>query len=107
VRGGRRVVSKPHGVWKLGAFDTVCGAVSVGGLIFWAFVNEPTVALVSFVVADQMAALPTIRKSWLAPRTESPRLFFLGSTNCAITLLTLTKVTTAGVLFPAVSWWRT
>jgi hypothetical protein len=74
--------------------------VSVGGLIFWAFVNEPTVALVSFVVADQMAALPTIRKSWLAPRTESPRLFFLGSTNCAITLLTLTKVTTAGVLFP-------
>ena len=90
----------PHGVWKLDAFDAVCGAVSVGGLVFWAFINEPTVALVSFVVADQMAALPTIRKSWLAPSTESPRLFFLGSTNCAITLLTLTKLTTAGVLFP-------
>ncbi len=90
----------PHGVWKLGAFDFLCGAVSIGGLVFWAFVNEPTVALVSFVAADQMAALPTIRKSWLAPTTESPRLFFLGSTNCAITLLTLTKLTTAGVLFP-------
>jgi len=89
-----------HGSWKLGTFDVACGAVSVGGLVFWAFINEPTVALVSFVVADQMAALPTIRKSWLAPRTESPRLFFLGSTNCAITLLTLTKLTTAGVLFP-------
>jgi hypothetical protein len=90
----------PNGVWKLGAFDVVCGAVSVGGLVFWAFVNQPTVALVSFVVADQMAALPTIRKSWLAPSTESPRLFFLGSTNCAITLLTLTKLTTAAGLFP-------
>ena len=90
----------PHGSWKLGTFDVACGAVSVGGLVFWAFINEPTVALISFVVADQMAALPTIRKSWLAPRTESPRLFFLGSTNCAITLLTLTKLTTAGVLFP-------
>jgi hypothetical protein len=89
-----------HAVWKLGAFDAVCGAVSVGGLIFWAFVNEPTVALVSFVVADQMAALPTVRKSWLAPSTESPRLFFLGSMNCAITVLTLTTLTTAGVLFP-------
>jgi hypothetical protein len=88
-----------NAVWKLGAFDAVCGAVSAGGLVFWAFINEPTVALVSFVVADQMAALPTIRKSWLAPSTESPRLFFLGSTNCAITLLTLTKVTTAGALF--------
>ena len=47
-----------------------------------------------------MAALPTVRKSWLAPSTESPRLFFLGSTNCAITVLTLTKLTTAGVFFP-------
>jgi hypothetical protein len=90
----------PNGVWKLGAFDAVCGAVSVGGLIFWAAINEPTVALVAFVVADQMAALPTVRKSWLAPSTESPRLFFLGSLNCAITVLTLTKLTTAGVLFP-------
>jgi hypothetical protein len=90
----------PHGSWKLGTFDVACGATSVAGLVFWAFINEPTVALVSFVVADQMAALPTVRKSWLAPRTESPRLFFLGSTNCAITLLTLTKLTTAGVLFP-------
>jgi hypothetical protein len=89
-----------NAVWKLGTFDAVCGAVSVAGLVFWAFVNEPTVALVSFVVADQMAALPTVRKSWLAPSTESPRLFFLGSMNCAITVLTLTKLTTAGVLFP-------
>jgi hypothetical protein len=89
-----------NAVWKLGAFDAVCGAVSVAGLVFWAFINEPTVALVSFVVADQMAALPTVRKSWLAPSTESPRLFFMGSANCAITVLTLTKVTTAGVLFP-------
>jgi hypothetical protein len=89
-----------NAVWKLAAFDVVCGAVSVGGLVFWAAINRPTVALVSFVLADQMAALPTIRKSWLAPSTESPRLFFLGSTNCAITLLTLTKLTTAGALFP-------
>jgi hypothetical protein len=89
-----------HGVWKLGAFDAVCGAVSLGGLAFWAFVNEPTIALVSFVVADQMAALPTVRKSWIAPSTESPRLFFLGSANCAITLFTLTQLTSAGVLFP-------
>jgi hypothetical protein len=87
-------------VWRLGAFDYLCGAVAIGGLVFWAFVNEPTVALISFVLADQMAALPTIRKSWLAPGTESPRLFFLGSTNCAITLLTLTKLTTAAALFP-------
>jgi hypothetical protein len=90
----------PHGVWKIGVFDMACGAIAVTGLIFWGFINEPTVALVSFVIADQVAALPTVRKSWLAPETESPRVFFLGFLNCAITLFTLTTLTTAGVLFP-------
>lgn len=91
-----------HAVWKIGAFDILCGALSVSGLVLWAMVNEPTVALVSFVVADQMAALPTIRKSWLAPSTESPRVFFMGFLNTAITLLTLRTLTTAGALFPGV-----
>jgi hypothetical protein len=89
-----------HGVWKIGAFDVACGAISLAGLAFWAVVHEPTVALYSFVGADQVAALPTLRKSWLAPRTESPRVFLMGSLNCFITLLTLTSFTTAGVLFP-------
>ncbi len=91
-----------HSVWKIGRFDVVCGLISVAGLVFWAFINQPTIALISFVAADQAAALPTIRKAWIAPHTESSRVFFLGSVNCAITLLTLKFVTTAGVLFPGV-----
>jgi len=91
-----------HAVWKIDAFDIFCGVLSASGLVFWALVNEPTVALVSFVVADQLAALPTFRKSWLAPSTESPRVFFMGFLNTAITLLTLHTFTTAGALFPGV-----
>lgn len=90
----------PLGVWKIGGFDAVCGVISVAGLLFWAFINQPTVALISFVAADQVAALPTIRKSWIAPTTESSRVFFMVSLNCAITLFTLKTFTTAGVLFP-------
>lgn len=90
----------PHGVWKIGVFDAVCAVIAIMGLIFWGFINQPTVALVSFVIADQVAALPTVRKSWLAPDTESSRVFFLGFANCALTLCTLKTLTTAGVLFP-------
>ncbi|NNN01519.1 MAG: hypothetical protein HKL86_06790 [Acidimicrobiaceae bacterium] len=92
----------PRAVWRIGAFDIFCGALSVLGMAFWAMVNEPTVALVSFVVADQLAALPTIRKSWKAPETESSRVFFMGFLNTAITLMTLHTITTAGALFPGV-----
>jgi len=89
-----------HAVWKIGRFDLSCGVVSFAGLAFWALVHEPTIALTSFVAADQIAALPTLRKSWIAPMSESPRLFFLGSANCALTLLTLRHLTTSGALFP-------
>ncbi len=90
----------PRGVWTIGVFDIACGAIAASGLIFWGLINEPTVALVSFVIADQVAALPTVRKSWLAPETESPRVFFMGVINCGITLFTLKSLTTAGILFP-------
>ncbi len=90
----------PNAVWKIGPFDLACGAIAIAGLVFWAFAREPTVALVSFVCADQVAGLPTLRKSWLAPSTESSRVFVMGSINCIITVLTLKALTTAGVLFP-------
>lgn len=91
---------RASGVWRIGPFDVGCALISLAGLIFWALVREPTIALISFVGADQVAALPTLRKSWIAPQSESSRAFFLGSFNCAVTLLTLGTLTTAGVLFP-------
>jgi hypothetical protein len=89
-----------HSVWRIGTFDIFCATISLAGLAFWAFINEPTIALISFVCADQIAALPTLRKSWLAPSTESPWAFVMGSLNCGITILTLTVFTTEGALFP-------
>jgi hypothetical protein len=90
----------PHGVWRIGVFDVTCGAIALVGLSFWGFVHEPTVALVAFVGADQVAGWPTVRKSWRAPSSESAGVFLLGCTNCAITVLTLHSITTAGALFP-------
>lgn len=92
----------PHSAWKLDAFDVLCGVVSLAGLIFWCFINEPTVALVSFVAADQMAALPTLRKSWVDPSRETASSFAMGAINCGISVLTLKTFTTAGFLFPGV-----
>ncbi len=89
-----------HGVWKIGAFDVFCGALSLVGVAFWAVIHEPTVALISFVVADQLAGLPTIRKSWLVPSSETAWTFFTGVINTAITVLSLRHFTTAGALFP-------
>jgi hypothetical protein len=92
----------PRSVWRIDRFDVVCGLVSASGLVFWGLVHEPTVALVSFVMADQIAAIPTVRKSWTTPGSENPRVYAMGVLNTGIALLTLRHFTTAGALFPGV-----
>ena len=92
----------PQAVWKIDRIDVACGAVSLLGLLFWLLVNEPTVALLSSVTADFIAALPTYRKSWTNPESESGSPYIFGALNCAITLLTLHEVTTAGAAFPGI-----
>jgi hypothetical protein len=92
---------KAHrGAWNLSAFDIACGVISLAGLAYWLMTKEVTVGLVSFVVADQVAALPTVRKAFLHPETEHSSAFIAGAVNCTITLLTLRHFTTAGVAFP-------
>jgi hypothetical protein len=90
----------PRSVWRIGRFDVACGLISVVGLVVWVSSNEPTVGLVSFVAADAMAALPTLRKSILEPSSESGWTFLTGVLFAGITLLTLPHWTTAGALFP-------
>lgn len=86
--------------WRINSFDVACGLVSLFGLAVWRLVHEPTVGLVSFVIADQIAALPTLRKAWLAPSSESAGVFFMGVLSTGLTLLTLRRFTTSGALFP-------
>jgi hypothetical protein len=90
----------PKSVWKVGRFDLVCGALSIVGMMVWALSGEQTIALVSFVTADAIAALPTLRKSFREPHTETAWNFIASAVAAVITLLTLSRFTTAGALFP-------
>ncbi len=89
-----------NGSWDVTAFDYICGGLSILGLIYWLVSNQPLVGLLSFVVADQLAALPTLRKAWLDPESEQYAPFLMGSLYTGITLLTLQQFTTAGAAFP-------
>jgi hypothetical protein len=71
--------------WKIRPFDYACGFFSILGLILWRITNQPDVALFLSVVTDFLAALPTIRKSWTYPETETASSYaasFIGALTC-------------------------
>src|SRR6266446_4567615 len=57
--------------WKLTRFDLTCGALSLIGLVLWYITKSGNVAIVFSILADGLAALPTLVNSFTAPETES------------------------------------
>ncbi len=57
--------------WKLTFFDFLCGIYSVLALIAWNVIGSPLYAILLSIAGDAFAALPTLRKSWNHPETET------------------------------------
>jgi hypothetical protein len=87
-------------VWKLGKFDFFCGGLSFLGLLLWVLTREGNIAIVFSIVADGLAALPTVLKAYKEPETESYPVFLLAAISAIITLLTIDTWTFANYGFP-------
>jgi len=81
--------------WKLTKFDLVCGLVSIIGLILWLITKVGNVAIFFSIVADGLAAIPTIVKAYKYPETEMAWPWIATAFGVVLTLLTLTNLTFA------------
>jgi len=87
-------------VWKLSRLDIACGVLSVFALVLWQLTGSGTVAILLSVIADGLAAVPTLIKAYRDPDSESWNVFLFGGTSALITLLALNTWDFAHVAFP-------
>jgi hypothetical protein len=85
--------------WKLTRFDLFCGFLSVMGLILWLITKVGNIAIVFSILADGLAAVPTIVKAYKYPDTEIAWPWLATSIGVVLTLLTLTGLTFANSSF--------
>lgn len=81
--------------WKLTKFDLICGLLSVLGLFLWLITKVGNVAIFFSIVADGLAAIPTIVKAYKYPETEIAWPWIATVVGVVLTLLTLTSFTFA------------
>lgn len=81
--------------WKLTRFDLACGVLSVVGLMAWLITKVGNVAILFSIVADGLAALPTLIKAYKYPETEIAWPWLATCIGVTLTLLTLRKWTFA------------
>jgi hypothetical protein len=84
-----------HAVWKLTRFDLICGILSLVGLVLWMITKVGNVAIFFSIVADGLAAVPTIVKAYKYPDTEIAWPWIATVVGVILTLLTLSTLTFA------------
>ncbi|MGC1555135.1 MAG: hypothetical protein WA806_20420 [Bradyrhizobium sp.] len=89
------------GSWSLGPFDYLCGACSLAALALWAITGDPVTAIVLSILADAAAALPTLRKAWLAPATEDRRAYLISLVGMALGIFSVQEATFTAYAFNA------
>ena len=89
------------GSWKLGPFDYICGACALAALALWAMTGDPVTAIVLSILGDFAAALPTVRKAWLAPETEDRPAYVLALVGMILGILSVQETTFPAYAFNA------
>lgn len=79
--------------WKISKFDILCGFLSVIGLALWLITKVGNVAILFSILADGLAALPTIVKAYRYPKTELAWPWLATCIGVILTLLTLKEWT--------------
>lgn len=75
--------------WEIHRFDIICGVLSVLGLILWLTTKVGNLAILFSILADFLASVPTYRKSFYHPDSESFKAFFLNVIGVGIIVLAI------------------
>jgi hypothetical protein len=78
--------------------DTYFFIIALLGIIPWILTKDPTISVVIAVSIDLTAFIPTIRKTWNFPKTESPTLYSMNVLRHILTLFSLQTYNIATML---------
>lgn len=76
--------------WKLSLFDVLCGIFSFCALVFWIITKNTELSILFALLADLLAAIPTVVKTWKFPETEHAAGYTPGIINNILGLLVIT-----------------
>lgn len=84
-------------------FDTVTLAISLIAVGIWVFAKQPIISVVLITTINTLANLPTIRKSWHKPYTETLFTWVLGAARNFLGILALENYSVLTWLYPVSS----
>lgn len=91
LRNGKRDITK---------FDTVAFIITLIATAFWIFAKQPVISTLLIVTINTLANLPTIRKSWHDPHSETLFTWEMGAVRNFLGIIALANYSILTWLYP-------
>lgn len=82
--------------------DKIFSCLALLALILWLFVQQPLLSSILIVIVDLMGFVPTIRKSWRKPYSETPVFYAINILRFSLTLASIQQYSIITTLYPSV-----
>ncbi len=83
--------------------DTIVALLALVAIGFWLIVDQPIIAILLAVTADLLAFIPTVRKSWHKPHSETLSMYVTNTVRFTLAVVALENFTFLAALWP-VAW---
>lgn len=90
----------PKSYWKLEKFDYMLSVGIIIFLIFWAISQNIFFAIIFSIIADALASIPTLKKAYYFPETETVWPFLVGFINSTLSLFIMERYDFIEMAFP-------
>ncbi|MDO8266130.1 MAG: hypothetical protein Q7T41_04280 [Candidatus Saccharibacteria bacterium] len=80
--------------------DYVCLFLSLASLVAWLLVKQPILSMIFVILTELISFIPTIRKSWNKPHTETLSSYAINFFRFIVALFALSKYTFVAIGYP-------
>jgi hypothetical protein len=91
--------SKKDIVWT----DTLFFVLALISLALWLIAKQPVLSAILTTTTDLLGFVPTVRKSWNRPYTETTSFYYINSFRFALAVVALQRYTLLTALYP-IAW---
>ena len=83
------ITSLRYGFKEIPKTDSLFLVIALLGIIPWILTKDPTLSIIIAVTIDVVSFIPTIRKTWKYPASESPTIYFMNVARHILTIFSL------------------
>jgi hypothetical protein len=93
------ILSIKKGTKDITRLDKYVAVMGLVAIFFWLVIDQPVLSALLLIVADLLAFIPTIRKSWKSPHSETLSLYVTNTLRFSMALFSVREYT-----FLSASW---